>query len=512
MIRSVRSWKVAAFCALVVGFTAASSAVASEVWDNFAVGQAGFQVAEDPFEEEPSGPKEEPAPEEPAQVIPPDPAYQVPLPGAQQRPVRPPTPLVPPKADTPPSPVVPPPPFVPEADGWQPGCGDYGCGLPSDGCGPDACSPFGQWTRDTYGHGMPGFRRNGLPLGIRWEGWIAQGVTLNTRSPRNRSNSPVTFNDGSNEYQMNQLYLVAERAVRDDDWSVGGRVDFLYGTDHRYTMARGLEVNRDLSPKWNREEYGLALPQAYAEVFAPVGTGVNVRAGHFYTILGYEAVAAPENFFYSHAYTMQYGEPFTHTGVLAATDVGPLKLQAGVTRGWDNWENNNDEYGFLGAVGWTSDDERTALAFALHTGPEEGLLSPDTNERTTYSLVFSHNLHGPWSCVVQHDMGIDRRAMRDGSDATWYGLNMYLFREITEQWKFGYRFEWFRDDDGTRVIEGLAADYYQMSWGLNYSPSDRVRIRPSVRWDWIGARGARPFADGTRDDQLLLDCDVLIMF
>ena len=53
------------------------------------------------------------------------------------------------------------------------------------------------------------------------------------------------------------------------------------------------------------------MPQLYAD-FAY--NRLTVRLGHFYTIIGYEVVTAPDNFFSSHAYTMQYGEPFTHTG------------------------------------------------------------------------------------------------------------------------------------------------------------------------------------------------------
>ncbi len=508
MVGLVGTWKLATTCVLVGVLISANVSLGADVWSHFSVGQAAYQV-EDPFHEEAQEPPVQPATEEPPRPMPPDPAYEVPLPDSPALHM-PPPPMVPPDADA--EPLAPPPLTVAPPEGVFPAdCVGGRCvyGAPAQGCESLSCWPVQRAGCDPC---RAGSRRCGGPLGIEWGGWIAQGLTLNTRSPRNRSNRPVTFNDRSNEYQMNQLYLFAERAVRDDAWSAGGRVDLLYGTDHRFTMARGLEVRRDLSPKWNREDYGLAMPQAYMELFAPVGTGVNVKLGHFYTILGYEAVPAPENFFYSHAYTMQYGEPFTHTGALAATDVGPLKLQAGVTRGWDNWENNNDEYGFLGGVGWTSADQRTSLAFALHTGREEGLLSPDTNSRTTYSLVFAHNLYGPWSCVVQHDLGVDRRAMPDGSDATWYGLNMYLFREITEHWRLGYRFEWFRDVDGTRVITDLPADYYQVSLGLNYAPSDRLRIRPSLRWDWTGERGVRPFADGTRDEQMLLDCDVLILF
>lgn len=530
MVSPARSWKVAVCWTTILGLASASLASEGRLWKHFAVGQASYQVTQDPFEMEPAQPsvgrspetepmEPEPPPEgavEPAPSqdgMPPDPAYQVPLPVPPGRQVHPPAPLVPPDGEAEQAPTAP----SAQPDVWQQGCAEDHCvyAPPASGRG-SLFSPFRRWACDPcYSDATAcvpnGCRLGGLPLGIRWEGWLAQGLTVNTHSPRDRSNFPVAFNDRSNEYQLNQLYLMAERAVWRDDWSVGGRIDLLYGTDHRYTMARGLEVGRDLTDRWNTEHYGLSMPQLYMEVFAPLGTGMSLKMGRFYTILGHESVPAPENFFYSHSYAMLYGEPFTHTGLLAATDVGPLQLHGGLTRGWDNWENNKDELGFLGGICWTSYEERTSLAFAIHTGREEGVLSPEPNTRTAYSLVFSHNLYGPWSCVLQHNLGVDRGVI-DGADAKWYGLNMYLFREITENWKFGYRFEWFRDNNGTRVVDNLRADYYQMSWGLNYSPSDRLRIRPSLRWDWTGARNSHLFADGTRDNQLLLDCDVVIRF
>ena len=41
-----------------------------------------------------------------------------------------------------------------------------------------------------------------------------------------------------------------------------------------------------------------------------------MKFGHFYSGFGYESVAAPENFFYSHSYMFQYGEPKTYTGFI----------------------------------------------------------------------------------------------------------------------------------------------------------------------------------------------------
>ena len=64
---------------------------------------------------------------------------------------------------------------------------------------------------------------------------------------------------------------------------------------------------------WDHGVYGWAIPQAYLEV----GRGdFSIKGGHFFTLVGYEVVTAPGNFFYSHALTMFNSEPFTHTGVL----------------------------------------------------------------------------------------------------------------------------------------------------------------------------------------------------
>ena len=77
---------------------------------------------------------------------------------------------------------------------------------------------------------------------------------------------------------------------------------------------------------------------------------MSIIAGHFYTLIGYEVVGAPGNFFYSHSYTMYNSEPFTHTGALAQYAVGDnLTTYAGWVMGWDSgFEDNGDA--FLGDI------------------------------------------------------------------------------------------------------------------------------------------------------------------
>ena len=166
--------------------------------------------------------------------------------------------------------------------------------------------------------------------GIRVGGWINGGATFNP-SHIDGFNGPVTFGDQANRFQLNQFNVFIERAVvaEGSKWDFGGRVDVLFGTDSIFTQAYGVpafDVNSGqplARSNWDLDlccastrYYGIAVPQAYGEVYVPIGNGLNVKIGHFYTPIGYESVPAPNNFFYSHAYTMQYGEPFTHTGAL----------------------------------------------------------------------------------------------------------------------------------------------------------------------------------------------------
>ena len=75
----------------------------------------------------------------------------------------------------------------------------------------------------------------------------------------------------------------------------------------------------------------------------------------------------------------------------------------------------------------------------------------------------------------------------DGSQADWYGIDQYLYYTINDCWKAGLRFEWFRDEEGTRV--GLnrpsnpnkppfSDNFYSISLGLNWAPTENFVLRP----------------------------------
>lgn len=372
-------------------------------------------------------------------------------------------------------------------------------------------------------------------------GWLDAGVTANSQFNNSRYNGVTTFND-RHEGMINQFYLVTERTIDTGGcgWDWGGRVDLLYGTDYIFTQALGLEMNPDGTNSWNGSPfYGLALPQAYVEIGY---NNLSGKIGHFYTPIGYESVMAPNNFFYSHAYTMQYGEPFTHSGALAIYKLGEnTNLVGGLVNGWDGLDRVTDPLAYIGGITWTNGDD-LSIAFTAISGEEPSLVNSSAagafTPRHMYSLVVSYQINDCWTYVFQHDLG----HQDDGAATTtvlpgiglnphaeWYGINQYLFRKINDCWSGGFRFEWFRDDDGVRVtglrpdlghplfaVPGqFAGNFYEMTAGLNWKPNNNVIVRPELRYDWydgLNLTGIEPFSDGNRTDQFLAGLDVIVLW
>ncbi|ABA58467.1 porin [Nitrosococcus oceani] len=359
-------------------------------------------------------------------------------------------------------------------------------------------------------------------LGVTINGWLEGGYTINPDDPRDNFNGPVTFNDRANEFMGNEAYLFFERGVNveGDRWDFGGRVDFLFGTDARFTQAAGLDDN--IIGDDTFRFYKFAIPQLYVEAYAPYGNGITVKLGHFYTIIGNEVVTAPGNFFYSHAYTMQYGEPFTHTGFLASYPLTDnISINGGGVLGWDNFSKDAENLNFLGGVSWSSDDARTSLAVAIITGDVSdvgGTPDDPDNNRTLYSVVFNHDFTDRLHYTFQHDLGIEQRAINNNKSAEWFGINQYLFYDINETVSTGLRFEWFRDDDGTRVFvndsSGLpvsaAANYFAITGGLNWRPLRWVTVRPEVRYDW--ATNFEAFDNNSDKNQFVVAADIIVQF
>lgn len=320
-------------------------------------------------------------------------------------------------------------------------------------------------------------------------GWQQGGYT-------NRSDG--AFNTHPNRFNLHQSWLFIGRAADGSNGAdLGFRTDLVYGVDAQNTQAFGNNPGRyDYQNGWDHGIYGWALPQLYGEV--AIGD-LNVKAGHFFTPAGYEVVPAPGNFFFSHAFTHNYTEPFTHTGVLGtyqATEV--ITVYAGWTLGWDTgFDRRNDGSNFLGGFGLTLMD---GLTFAYIT--EVGNLGW-VGDGYGHSIVATAQVTEKVLYVLSSDIlkSNDYNLLGTGPDFNSSSVVNYLFYELDDCWSLGGRLEWWKPD---------GVSIYEMTGGINYKPHANWWIRPEIRYNWSPAGGLA--AIGVDNDAWVFGIDTYITY
>lgn len=372
---------------------------------------------------------------------------------------------------------------------------------------------------------------------IELYGWIEGGVYVNSRGNRSKQvtvqnrrgvadraqvydsgNSTGLGNVRSTEPMLNQLWLGVKRELdtrRGFDW--GFQVDFLYGTDGWLAQSYG---DASFDYKGRHRDYYTSLPEAFISFGH---RNLSVKVGKFETMLGFEHLQATKSFFYSHS-NLFYAEPQSHTGVLFDYKVRPdLWFSFGYVMGSDNsFDNRFDDHGFLGGVYWRLCPAVTVW-YTIYAASHGGGYY-DNYERHPEGDVFRHTFATNWKITSRWDYsfqwdyghrsgkGIDR-------NAHYHGTAHYLTYKINSDWKAGFRFDqiYSRDEfwktgfarPGTGDFFG---NLYSFTLGLNWTPFDRLTIRPELRYDHAADRQCRPFDGGRHRDQFSAGCDFVYRF
>jgi hypothetical protein len=308
--------------------------------------------------------------------------------------------------------------------------------------------------------------------GITYGGWLQGGW-----HSRDASSGPglARFNTHPHRWNTHQAWLFAEKVADGSDgldW--GFRVDAMYGVDGADTQAFGNSPGRwDFDNGFDHGQFAFAFPQAYIEL---ASGDWSFKAGHFFTLVGYEVVAAPDNFFYSHAFTMYNSEPFTHTGVIGTYNASDnLTLYGGWTSGWDTaFDTFNGGSSFLGGASLALSDTTTAtyIATAGNFGAR--------GEGYGHSIVLDTQITDNFNYVIQGDyLDTDGDSPLAALDPllndTQYGINQYFLYTLSEDVAAGIRYEWWN-------VSGISVN--DITLGFNLKLRDNLVIRPEIRHDW----------------------------
>jgi hypothetical protein len=374
-------------------------------------------------------------------------------------------------------------------------CGEAGCS--NAGCRTDGCSGCDDGG-DMFGLCCDQDEIN-IFDGVEVGGWAQFGYTSET----------TLFNGAGEEddFQLNQGWIYLEKAAESEcgEWALGYRADFVYGVDAPNTQSFGNSRRADGTGSFDIDNgftrgagFGWAIPQLYVEA---TNGDTTIKAGHFYTLHGYEVVTAPDNFFFTHAYSMNNSEPFTHTGVVVTQSVSDdMEVYAGWTAGWDTGFMQQDGgSNFLGGFSTALSDD-ISFTYITSIGNFGAI-----GDGYASSAVVDWQINDKLNYVLHNDF---LRADRADNDVV--AINQYLIYQLSDCVGVGGRAEWWKND-GTSV--------YAVTGGVNIKPHSQVTIRPEVKYDWspggqVAADGNFGINDGTVNgsNETTFSVDVIFTF
>ena len=312
---------------------------------------------------------------------------------------------------------------------------------------------------------------------IELSGYVATAYAMGSHP----ATGGYTFNSGSgntDKFRMDVVSLTLSKPMGAD-----GTPGFNLG------MWIGPEAS-DLGTQDSGDGGTLELMEANINMMVDVGTGLNLTAGLWGTVVGYEVYDYTANAFYERGWGF-YVEPTHHVGVKADYQLNDnIGLTVGVANDYDGFNTNGTDdagsVGYVGAISYTP-SEGTFLGdngFGVYVGTVLGM-GADSDETDYYYAAV--NLPIPVE-GLSVDFAADWVDDDSGLDAEIY--QAYAFYELSETVTLMGRYEWGTNDlqtDSGGNIVGLK-DISSYAIGVDYAIWDGVQTRLEYMVsDWEGA-------------------------
>lgn len=324
---------------------------------------------------------------------------------------------------------------------------------------------------------------------VMLSGFVQASYFYDFSTPPDRKINGYLWNSSHNSFSLNKVKLtLASKPVErsGDNWDAAYRVSMMWGEDSSIINTGG-------------ELQGLEnLREAYIELNAPIGTGLNIRAGQLISLLNYESGdggAANPNFSQGNQWW------YTGNGPSAGVQLGynitdsvdlKLRLQNGLYAGP---VDGNDAKTFIGALGIKPTDKIwiSLLGFA-------------GDESTTMSVIGGSTLAGI-KVTDAFGIGLEFDYFVFDPDgpvkADVWSIGGWFTYDFTPKVGLALRADYVDDPDGFG-IPGLAiggragtpilspdteGNLGSITLTLNWKPAPNVKVQPELRYDYTGFDG-----------------------
>lgn len=333
---------------------------------------------------------------------------------------------------------------------------------------------------------------------ITVSGFVQASYFYNFTEPSDRKGNGYLWNTTHNSFSLNKvkLTLASPAAERSGDtWGTGYRASLIWGEDS--------PVLNTGSPTAGFE----AVREAYVELNAPIGTGLNIKAGQLISLLNWESGdggAANPNF------SQGYQWFFTGNGPAAGVQAGytftdwldvKVRVQNGMYAGPIDGNNGKTVIGSIGIkpcskawmnlIGFGGDESTT---MSVKGGSVIGGM--DITEQFHTGFEFDYFVFDP----------------SVGASADLWSAGGWAWYDFTPKVGLALRGEYLDDKDGGG-IKGIAfpgasrvgsavtspdadGDIASVALTLNWRPAPNVKIQPEIRYDHTTYTGG---FDGKKD-------------
>jgi len=331
---------------------------------------------------------------------------------------------------------------------------------------------------------------------ITISGFAQASYFYNTREPADRKSDGYLWNTSHNSFSLNKFKLTLASPVPErsgETWGAGFRTSMFWGEDST--------VLNTGSPTPGFE----ALREAYVELNAPVGTGLNIKAGQLISLLNWESGdggAANPNF--SQGYQWFY----TGNGPSAGAQLGytftewldvKVRVQNGMYAGPIDSNSGKTAIGSIGLKP-TKDLWVNLIGFG---GDESAAMTVKGG-----SVLAGYNITSAWHTGLEVDyFNFDPKA---GSSATLWSVGGWLWYDFSSKLTGALRAEFLDDPDGGGLkgiglpgrpgsaitsadLDGNLASF---TFTLTWKPAPNLRVQPEVRYDRTSYAGG---FDGEKD-------------
>ncbi|HAB15280.1 MAG TPA: outer membrane beta-barrel protein [Verrucomicrobiota bacterium] len=328
---------------------------------------------------------------------------------------------------------------------------------------------------------------------ISISGFVQASYFYNMQDPADGINDGYLWNTVNNSFSLNKFKLTIASApveASGDSWGAGFRASMIWGEDAPVVDTGSSLMGFE------------GLREAYVELNAPIGTGLNIKAGQLISLLNYESGdGGAVNANFSQGFQWFY----TGNGPAAGLQVGYtvtewLDIKARVQNGmYVGPVDNNSDKTFMGNLAFkpTKDLWFTLIGFTgdetIGETPPQGLSGG--------SVLAGYNFIPKLTTAIEFDFF--HFDPDHAPSANLWSIGGWIGYDFSPKVTLGFRGEFLNAPDGVGIV-GINlpgrpnsaimstdpdGNIGSLTLTLTYMPVPGLRIQPEVRYDYTSYQG-----------------------